>query len=73
MKKKLKRRLHTNMEQLIRYNVTKLDDPICINTFRKKIRQVFVNSDLNRIVTVHEKWNKIKDIINKTSDVVIGK
>jgi len=72
MKIKLKRRLHTNMEQLIGYNV-KLDDPICINTFRKKIRQVSDNNDLNRIVTVHEKWNKIKDIINKTSDVVIGK
>lgn len=37
MKIKLKRCTRTNKEQLIRYDVTKLDDPKCINTFRHKI------------------------------------
>ncbi|CAI6368953.1 unnamed protein product [Macrosiphum euphorbiae] len=73
MKIKLKRRPHTNMEQLTRYDVTKLDDIKCVNTFRHKIRHDFNNCDFNSMVSVDERWNKAKDIINKTSDAVIGK
>jgi len=61
------------MEQLTRYDVTKLNDPKCMNTFRHKIRQHFNNCNLNNIVTVDKKWNKVNDIINKTSDAVIRK
>jgi len=73
MKIKLKKRPHTRMEQLTRYDVAKLDDPNRINTFRHKIRQEFINYDFKSIVTVDEKWNKTKDILNKISDDVIGK
>jgi len=73
MKIKLKKRPHTSMEQLNRYDVAKLDDPNCINTFRQKIRQEFINYNFKSMVTVDEKWNKAKDILNKISDDVIGK
>ncbi|VVC33730.1 Hypothetical protein CINCED_3A022291 [Cinara cedri] len=63
MKIKLKRRAHTNLEQLTRYDVTKLDDPKCANTFRQKIRQDFNNCDFNSIVSVDERWNKAKDAV----------
>lgn len=55
MKIKLKRRPHANMEQLTKYDVTKLDDTECINTFRHKIRQDFNDCYFNIIVTVYEK------------------
>lgn len=61
------------MEQLTSYDVIKPDDPKCINTFVHKVREDFNNCDFNSIVTVDKKWNKVKDIINKTSDAVIGK
>jgi len=61
------------MEQLTRYDVTKLNDSKCVNTFRHKIRQDFNYCDLNNIVLVDERWNKAKNIIIKISDAVIGK
>jgi len=73
MKIRLKRRPHSNIEQLTKYDVTKLDDPKCISIFRHKIRQDFNNCDFNSIITVDERWNKAKNIINKTADAVIGK
>lgn len=57
------------MEQLTRNDVTKLDDPKC--TFRHKIRQDFNNSDINNRAALNKRWNKIKDIINNVSEVVI--
>jgi len=70
MKIKLKIRPHTNMEQLTRYDVTKLDDLKCVITFRHKIRPDFNSCNFNSIVSVDERWNKAKDIINKTSDII---
>jgi len=70
---KLKKRPHTRMEHLNRYDVAKLEDPNRINTFRHRIRQEFINYDFKSMVTVDEKWNKTKDILNKISDDVIGK
>jgi hypothetical protein len=61
------------MEQLTRYDVAKLDDLNCINIFRHKIRQEFINYDFKSMVTVDEKWSKAMDILNKISDEVIGK
>jgi len=58
MKMKLKRRLRINEEPLTRYDITKLDDPICRNTFRHKIRQLFDCSDANRTDSLDENGKK---------------
>lgn len=43
------------------------------NTFRHEIRQDFNNSNINSIVALDKRWNKVKDITNKVFDVVAEK
>lgn len=61
------------MEQLTRYDITKLNDPKCLNNSRPTIRQFANNSYTNSIDSLDKRWNKVQDIINNVSDAILGK
>lgn len=73
MKIKLIRRPRINQEPLTSYDITKLEDLNCQNSFKHKIRQLLNSSNANRTDSLDERWKKVKNTINNVSDVVIGK